>query len=65
MTADIRHDWSLEALRELHDTPLLELVFRAAAVHRKFHDPAEMQVSKPISTTLAFSMRRSGLTPVE
>jgi biotin synthase len=49
MTADIRHDWTLESLRELHDTPLLELVFRAASVHRKFHDPAEMQVSKLIS----------------
>ncbi len=49
MTADIRHDWSLETLRELYDTPLMELVFRAASVHRKFHDPAEMQVSKLIS----------------
>ena len=49
MTADIRHDWSLESLRELYDTPLMELVFRAASVHRKFHDPAEMQVSKLIS----------------
>ena len=49
MTADIRHDWTLEALRELHGTPLLELVFRAASVHRQFHDPAEMQVSKLIS----------------
>lgn len=49
MTADIRHDWSLEELRALHDLPLLELVFRAATVHRCFHDPAEMQVSKLIS----------------
>ena len=49
MTADIRHDWTLESLRELYDTPLMELVFRAASVHRKFHDPAEMQVSKLIS----------------
>ncbi len=49
MTADIRHDWSLEELRALHDLPLLELVFRAATVHRRFHDPAEMQVSKLIS----------------
>ena len=45
MTADIRHDWSLETLRELYDTPLMELVFRAASVHRQFHDPAEMQVT--------------------
>lgn len=49
MTADIRNDWSLEELRAIHDLPLLELVFRAATVHRRFHDPAEMQVSKLIS----------------
>ena len=49
MTAEIRFDWSLEELQAIHDTPLLELVFRAAAVHRQFHDPSEMQVSKLIS----------------
>ncbi len=49
MTADIRHDWSLDELQATHDIPLLELVFRAASVHRQFHDPAEMQVSKLIS----------------
>jgi biotin synthase len=49
MTAEIRHDWSLAELKALHDTPLLELVFQAAAVHRRHHDPREMQVSKLIS----------------
>jgi biotin synthase len=46
---EFRHDWSLEELRAIHDTPLLELVFRAAQVHRRFHDPGEIQVSKLIS----------------
>jgi len=49
MTEDIRHDWSLEELQGLHDQPLLELVFQAATVHRRHHDPREMQVSKLIS----------------
>jgi len=49
MTAVLRHDWSLEEIREIHDAPLLDLVFRAAAVHRQFHDPREMQVCKLIS----------------
>ena len=49
MTAELRHDWTLPQLRALHDTPLLDLVFRAAVVHRQFHDPREMQVSKLIS----------------
>ncbi|KAB2660846.1 MAG: biotin synthase BioB [Verrucomicrobia bacterium] len=49
MSHEIRHDWSLPELQAVHDTPLLELVFRAATVHRRHHDPSEMQVSKLIS----------------
>lgn len=49
MTEEIRHDWALDELRAIHDMPLLELVFRAATVHRQHHDPREMQVSKLIS----------------
>jgi biotin synthase len=45
----IRHDWSLDEIRELFHTPLMELIFRAAAMHRRFHDPAEVQVCKLIS----------------
>lgn len=49
MTDEIRHNWDLDDLRAIHDMPLLELVFRAATVHRQHHDPREMQVSKLIS----------------
>ena len=49
MSAVLRHNWSLDEIREIHDLPLLELVFRAAAVHREFHDPRAMQVCKLIS----------------
>ena len=45
----IRHDWTLAELQAVYDLPLLELVFRAAAVHREHHNPREMQVSKLIS----------------
>src|SRR5207253_4370993 len=46
---DLRHDWSCDEIRAVYDAPLLDLVFRAAAVHRRFHDPAEVQVCKLIS----------------
>jgi biotin synthase len=49
MNDELRHDWTLDELRALYDTPLLDLVFRAASVHREFHNPREMQVSKLIS----------------
>jgi biotin synthase len=45
----IRHDWSLAEIRDLYATGLLDLVFQAAAVHRQFHDPGEVQVCKLIS----------------
>lgn len=45
----LRHDWSHEEIRALHDLPLLELVYRAASVHREFHDAREVQVCKLIS----------------
>lgn len=40
---------SKEALLELYNKPLLELVFEAANVHRKYHDPREVQMSSLLS----------------
>lgn len=34
-----------EALLELYNKPLLELVFEAATIHRKYHNPREVQMS--------------------
>lgn len=47
--ADVRTDWTLDQIREVYDLPLMDLVFRAATVHRKYHDPREVQVCKLIS----------------
>jgi len=44
-----RYDWQRDEVRAIYDTPVLDLVFRAAGVHRQFHDPAEVQVCKLIS----------------
>lgn len=45
----VRYDWQRDEVRAIYDTPVLDLVFRAAGVHRQFHDPAEVQVCKLIS----------------
>jgi len=45
----LRHDWRAEDIRAIYDLPLLELVFQAATVHRRFHDAREVQVCKLIS----------------
>ncbi|MCB0310732.1 MAG: biotin synthase BioB [Bdellovibrionales bacterium] len=48
-TIEIRNNWSTEEVREIYETPLLELIFRAAEVHRHFHDPSEVQVCTLLS----------------
>lgn len=47
--SEIRHDWQVPEIRAIHDAPLMELVHRAAQVHREHHDPAEVQVCRLIS----------------
>src|SRR5882724_10787045 len=49
MPAKPRNDWTLTQVQEIYDIPLLELIYRAANVHRQFHDPAEVQVCRLIS----------------
>lgn len=40
---------TLEDLKQLHDQPLLELVYQAATVHREYHNPREVQMSTLLS----------------
>jgi len=47
--AQPRHDWSLEEIEALFELPFTELVFQAAAVHRRWFDPCEVQISQLLS----------------
>ncbi len=47
--AQPRHDWRLDEVEALFDLPFTELVFRAAEVHRRWFDPAEVQLSQLLS----------------
>lgn len=49
MSNDIRHNWTIEEIHEVYNMPLLELVFRAANLHRKYNDTAEVQVCTLLS----------------
>ena len=44
-----RHDWTLAEVEGLFALPFTELVFQAAAVHRRWFDPAEVQRSQLLS----------------
>ncbi|ULQ57165.1 biotin synthase BioB [Flavihumibacter rivuli] len=45
----IRNDWTKEEIREIYNTPLLELIYRAATIHREYQDTAEVQVCTLLS----------------
>ncbi|HET6990892.1 MAG TPA: biotin synthase, partial [Bacteroidia bacterium] len=60
---DIRHNWSREELLNLYNTPLLELVFRAATIHRQYHNPQEVQVSSLISVKTGGCSEDCGYCP--
>ncbi|KAH7104108.1 biotin synthase, BioB [Auriculariales sp. MPI-PUGE-AT-0066] len=43
-TVDLKERWPRAMVREIYHIPLLDLVFRAASVHRNHHDPAKIQL---------------------
>jgi biotin synthase len=47
--SDIRNNWTKEEILEIYQSPLLELVFRAAQIHRQYNKGSEVQVSSLIS----------------
>jgi biotin synthase len=45
----IRNDWSIEEIKLLYHEPLLELVYKAATIHRMWHSPSTIQVCTLLS----------------
>jgi biotin synthase len=49
MNNDIRNNWSIAEIKSIYNTPLLELIFSAAQLHKKYNDTAEVQVCTLLS----------------
>lgn len=49
MNSGLRNDWTLQEIHDIYNQPLLELVHRAATVHRQYHDTGEVQVCTLLS----------------
>ena len=49
MTEGLRNDWTIEEVNDIYNQPLLELVHRAATVHRQYNDTGEVQVCTLLS----------------
>lgn len=45
----IRTDWTRAEITEIYNTPILDLIYQAATVHRQHHDPQEVQVCTLLS----------------
>lgn len=49
MSTDIRNNWTPAEIKSVYDTPLLELIYRAAGLHHQYNDTAEVQVCTLLS----------------
>ncbi len=45
----IRNDWTIDLIKEIYNSPLLELMYKAATVHREYNDTGEVQVCTLLS----------------
>lgn len=46
---EVRNNWTKEEISEIYHTPLLDLIYRAATIHRENKDYSEVQISSLIS----------------
>ncbi|PWT78335.1 MAG: biotin synthase BioB [Bacteroidetes bacterium] len=44
-----KNNWSIEEIKDIYNSPLLELIYRSATVHREYNDTAEVQVCTLLS----------------
>jgi biotin synthase len=49
LSGAVRHDWTRAEVRALFALAFPELIFRAQSVHRRYFDPAEVQISTLLS----------------
>lgn len=45
----IRNDWTIDEIKDLYTSPLLELISNSHRIHAQFHTPGEVQVCSLIS----------------
>lgn len=49
MSSELRHDWTVDEVKQLLQMPFNDLLFRAQSVHRQHFNPNEVQVSTLLS----------------
>jgi biotin synthase len=49
ITEMIRNNWTIQEIEEIYNLPVLDLIYKAATVHREHHDAGEVQVCTLLS----------------
>ncbi len=49
MNQQLRNNWTIQEIESIYNSPLLELIYKAATLHRTFNDTAEVQVCTLLS----------------
>lgn len=47
--SDLKYNWTKEEIVAIYNKPIMDLLYEAATVHRKYHDPNTVQVSTLLS----------------
>jgi biotin synthase len=47
--SQLRNNWTKEEIADIFNSPILDLIYRGATVHRQFHDAQEVQVCTLLS----------------
>jgi biotin synthase len=47
--SEVRHNWTKEEILKIYNRPMMDLLYDAATIHRKQHDPNVVQVSTLLS----------------
>lgn len=45
----IRNDWTIDEIKSVYHTPLLDLIYKAATIHREYNETGEVQVCTLLS----------------
>ena len=59
----IRHDWQVDEVVAVHNTPLMELLYRAQQVHRAHHEPNAVQLCSLLSIKTGACSEDCGYCP--
>lgn len=46
---EMRNDWTVDEVQKIYNSALLDLIFKAATIHRKYNDTGEVQVCTLLS----------------